>query len=444
MWPEPAQNITERCATAAGMADDAPLKIITEPEAAGIFALDAMCREWLVEIGDTFVICDAGGGTVDLISYTISQLKPSPVLDEAAPGVGKLYGSSFLDRNFNDWLLNKFAGYHRWTDDYHESAMLHWESEIKREFSGDPGDTYTFRVMGLPDDPARSIRSGVLEMTLAEVKSIFDPIIDKIVGLVKDQITQAKIKSSRDVKTVLLAGGFGSNAYLKARIKNAVGHGIEVKKMPNSTTAIVRGALIRGLADVPQMAANVPRPTIVRARFATSHIGTIALERYNPMEHGIGRKTVSGGLHGGKRIEVMRWLLHKNAVIEDDKGFDFPFVFDQAVSDVEQKGGKIDQLNLQIYYCQDDERPKFPDVGGTCKPLVTLPADFNQIPKRFLIKQPAADGQLWYKIPFMIVRTCRLANVHFDLVHLQENEDGTIIRKTYGSVKADPLSRMTT
>lgn len=62
MWPEPAQNITQRCATRAGMAPTRPLRIITEPEAAGIFALDSMCREWEVAEGDTFVICDAGGG----------------------------------------------------------------------------------------------------------------------------------------------------------------------------------------------------------------------------------------------------------------------------------------------------------------------------------------------------------------------------------------------
>lgn len=62
MWPEPAQNITERCAKEAGMAPTKPLKIITEPEAAGIYALDSMCREWDVSEGDVFVICDAGGG----------------------------------------------------------------------------------------------------------------------------------------------------------------------------------------------------------------------------------------------------------------------------------------------------------------------------------------------------------------------------------------------
>lgn len=279
-------------------------------------------------------------------------------MDEAVPGVGKLCGSSFLDRRFDNWLANKFVGYNKWTDDYHADAMDRWESEIKRNFSGDPEDTYVLPARGLPNSPSRSIRNGVLEMTLAEVTAIFEPIISKIVGLVKDQITAAKAKS-KDVKAVLLAGGFGSNVYLKLRIKEAVGPSIDVRKMKDrwvamreppfrglggmanirrSTTAIVQGALIQGLADHSTAAQNIPRPTIVRTRFAPSHIGTIALEQYDPEVHGIGCKTYvdypfttkavilslahktkridisgrePGGIDGGKRVEVMRWLLDK-------------------------------------------------------------------------------------------------------------------------------------
>lgn len=309
--------------------------------------------------------------TVDLISYSIGQLKPSPILDEAAPGVGKLYGSSFLDRRFDEWLANRFVGYHSWSDAYHESALHHWESEVKREFCGDPNDTYTFRVLGLPDDTSRGIRRGFFEMTLPEVKAIFDPIVTKIVELVNDQINAAKEKQKRDVKAVLLAGGFGSNAYLKAKIEEAVsGRGIKVQKISNkyvtaiylypfgktwkadelcySTTAIVRGALIRGLVDNLSLAPNVPRPTIVRSRFAKSHIGTIALDNYSLSKHGKGHRLyvlphmlpskmrpcvslflraicclldfaillklscrIPGGVGGGDRIEVMRWLLDK-------------------------------------------------------------------------------------------------------------------------------------
>lgn len=39
--------------------------------------------------GDTFVVCDAGGGTVDLISYTAVKIEPSLEAKEAAPGTGR-------------------------------------------------------------------------------------------------------------------------------------------------------------------------------------------------------------------------------------------------------------------------------------------------------------------------------------------------------------------
>jgi hypothetical protein len=40
------------------------------------------------QIGDAFVICDAGGGTVDLISYEIVNLTPKLELKELVPGKG--------------------------------------------------------------------------------------------------------------------------------------------------------------------------------------------------------------------------------------------------------------------------------------------------------------------------------------------------------------------
>lgn len=62
VWPEAAQNATRRYAEMAGMASMEPVQIITEPEAAGIYALEIMSREMGLSVGDTFIICDAGGG----------------------------------------------------------------------------------------------------------------------------------------------------------------------------------------------------------------------------------------------------------------------------------------------------------------------------------------------------------------------------------------------
>lgn len=80
--------------------------MIKEPEAAAMYTLHTLqdraltvrhsnpkltgTLSYFKQVGDAFVICDAGGGTVDLISYEITQLKPTLELKELVPGKGKI------------------------------------------------------------------------------------------------------------------------------------------------------------------------------------------------------------------------------------------------------------------------------------------------------------------------------------------------------------------
>ena len=61
IWSDTAKNTTLLCAEAAGMGDRDNIRIISEPEAAGIYALKTM-RSLNLAVDDTFIICDAGGG----------------------------------------------------------------------------------------------------------------------------------------------------------------------------------------------------------------------------------------------------------------------------------------------------------------------------------------------------------------------------------------------
>ena len=97
------------------------LQIISEPEAAATYALDALDPHDL-KVDDTFVLCDAGGGTVDLISYTVSELRPTLKIDEAASGTGGLCGSTYLNRIFEQLLIAKFGQNDGWEDDVIEEA----------------------------------------------------------------------------------------------------------------------------------------------------------------------------------------------------------------------------------------------------------------------------------------------------------------------------------
>jgi molecular chaperone DnaK (HSP70) len=61
MWSDKAKATARSCAERAGMGDGHSLQIISEPEAAAIYAFDAMDPDD-VHVDDTFVICDVGGG----------------------------------------------------------------------------------------------------------------------------------------------------------------------------------------------------------------------------------------------------------------------------------------------------------------------------------------------------------------------------------------------
>lgn len=71
------------------------------------YTLGAIRAEGL-KVGDSFVICDAGGGTVDLISYKIVGLDPLK-LDESVGGTGELCGSVFLDERFERYMKEKLG-----------------------------------------------------------------------------------------------------------------------------------------------------------------------------------------------------------------------------------------------------------------------------------------------------------------------------------------------
>lgn len=139
VWSDSAQAKTRACAAAAGMGKN--LQIISEPEAAAIYALHAMDPH-SIRVGDTFVLCDAGGGTVDLISYTVTELKPILKVTEAAMGSGRLCGSTFLNRIFQKFLVDKLSLNEEWDEEVVEDAMKRFDLVTKKAFRGGASEEF--------------------------------------------------------------------------------------------------------------------------------------------------------------------------------------------------------------------------------------------------------------------------------------------------------------
>ncbi|KAL8719795.1 MAG: hypothetical protein Q9225_003230 [Loekoesia sp. 1 TL-2023] len=252
IWSDRAQALTRRCAEQAGMGIGSDLHVITEPEAAAMYALDAMDPH-NIKVGDTFVLCDAGGGTVDLITYKVSALKPVLRIVEAAPGSGSLCGSTFLNRIFQKFLEDRLGNDPNWDEDVLEEAMKRFEVTVKRSFNGNPDEEYQIPLPGLSDNIANGVHRGRLCLTGSDVSNIFKPVIREVIKLVNGQIDATEAH----VKAVLLVGGFGQSSYLRDRIRQAVTkRGVEVMQSPNGSIKL--SSFITPVTEIMQLDSRGP------------------------------------------------------------------------------------------------------------------------------------------------------------------------------------------
>lgn len=71
---------------AAELAGIKPVTVVKEPEAAALYSIKTL--DFSIKDNDAFVVCDAGGGTVDLISYEVMATLPQLKVKELVPGTG--------------------------------------------------------------------------------------------------------------------------------------------------------------------------------------------------------------------------------------------------------------------------------------------------------------------------------------------------------------------
>ena len=132
------------------------LELVLEPEAACI-ACEAEYPA--LEDGDTFMMLDCGGGTVDITMHRVAQKSPL-LLDEMRSPSGGPWGSTFIDAEFERFvekligeeLFRRFKPSSPWVE-----MMRAWEA-VKVSFS--PGEV-------LSGDTTKAINmSGVMEVML--------------------------------------------------------------------------------------------------------------------------------------------------------------------------------------------------------------------------------------------------------------------------------------
>lgn len=298
VWSDAAKNATLQAAERAGMGSRHELKLISEPEAAAVYTLKTVQPSGL-KLGDNYIVCDAGGGTVDLIAYRITQLYPLRV-EESAVGTGGLCGSAFLNYRFEDHVRTRIGAerYNNMREKKPKTwqmGLRYFEEFVKRNFNEEEHSEVNVPFPGLPDDEKAGLDSGFLIMTAAQVKEIFEPVISQVLELVEGQV-EAITSRSGIVAGIILVGGFGQSNYLYTRLKqqfnasppppyseqpthahaNLPQHSVEVLQPLHAWTAVVRGAVVRGIEG-----------SMVEKRRSRFHYGTSYATVYDEAKHPI-------------------------------------------------------------------------------------------------------------------------------------------------------------
>lgn len=192
IWNDAAKAATRSAAIQAGFLrdeNDNRLTLITEPEAAAMFCSKTGLLN--IKMHDAVLIVDCGGGTVDLIAYEVEEEQPFSVA-ECTTGSGDSCGSTALNRNFSNILRAKIRKMKlpdgsRTAGRVYAKCIMDFENRIKADFRNN-GQKWAVDVGIEAEFPEAGIEEGYMTFTNEEILQCFEPVVNRILELVRNQI----------------------------------------------------------------------------------------------------------------------------------------------------------------------------------------------------------------------------------------------------------------
>ncbi|KAG4270793.1 hypothetical protein FPRO04_02774 [Fusarium proliferatum] len=357
IWSPKAKQSTEQAAAMAGFCGNQRIQLISEPEAAALYTLKTLSPSTL-QVGRKFVVCDAGGGTVDLISYQVTKIGRVEV-KEVTEGTGGKCGSSMLNMRFRRHL-KQTHGDKYWTDERLVIALSEFES-FKKTFSP-KGEPLTLKV-----DPSLGLRRNRYTMTQDDMKTkIFEPIMKDVVCLIKEQIKMA----GDGVAAVIMVGGFGQSRYLKSRVRDAISSRTDVLQPESGWTAVVKGAAMHGLSRYQpagtrvEVASRIARRSYEKRSYTFFQANLVAdgYRFWSEKE----QETV---------VSEMCWFIQKGESYPEGKPSRIEYQCDLPVM-----LGHVPQTEIDIYSNNNDGKAPV-HLDETTQHIGTLSLDLRKIPE---------------------------------------------------------------
>ncbi|KZP16328.1 hypothetical protein FIBSPDRAFT_794591 [Athelia psychrophila] len=363
-WEGSQQNRMRQAAIKAGLVDamgGQRVQFVTEAEAAVLYAADmGSVNDWLVQDGH-LILCDSGGGTIDISSYKITNTNPLQ-LEESAASRCYLAGAIFVTEAAKTYLKDRLKGTEWDNDDAIGKAVANFERSAKRKFEG-PETTSWIQLDGYKSLPRLNIVRGKMKIPGEDMALLYKGSLECI----KKGLEIAFENGPRMADKIILVGGLASSPYVHGElVKWGHEHGIPVSRPDGPMTkAVANGALAWHVDNT------------VACRFAKNYYGVSAARAFDPANKEHARRASYIGLDGIIRIPGT-WsnIVKKNVKIEASNEFIETYITNVGVA------AQTMQHNVEVLvYRRAIDPPAF----------VTLPGKGDYLPGFEVICTVQAD-----------------------------------------------------
>ncbi|RGP70175.1 heat shock 70 kda 12b [Fusarium longipes] len=396
IWPHYVRPRMLEAMKIAGLFDltmdgNTSYSFISEPEAAALACLRENAGRSTLEVGDHFIVCDAGGGTVDIITYKIEKLNPLTI-SESVKGDGGLCGGIFLDEKFLNLLRNTIpketqkklareAGQRIVKDDWEagiKTALCKASSkyDIHLIYKG-PVNSQFFR-------PSFSLEADEIR------EKVYNPVIDEIKQLIATQIKQVEELYKKPPKFVFLVGGFGRSKYLYECLGDTFGRKLDIiqKRGTDPWSAVLRGAVLHGLSKAG-LADSIT--AVVDSRISRHNYGTVFNDcPFDMNKHDIRDREYCPYDKDWIAVDQTEWYIGIGDIVSTYAPISFPCY--QALIDSGQG------LQIEIVTSDSVEPPARKDGSVKTLCVITIPLDYQIWTK--LRKEVSDDGKVFRRISY--------------------------------------------
>ncbi|KAF8597354.1 hypothetical protein BDV93DRAFT_499702 [Ceratobasidium sp. AG-I] len=364
------------------------ISFVPEAEASVQFCLNSEPLVSSLQAGMKFIVCDAGGSTVDTTVYAIVELVPMLKLKEVKSSACIQAGSIFVDQAAESFIRSRLEGKELDEEDieaYVKDGMEHFTNIVKPNFTGaEPVLDIKIGKRRL-NIPSINVQGGRMKLAGNIVRSFFDVCVEQI--LASAALQAEGVRSP----FVFLVGGFGDSPYLRSALKNSrwLSGRLTTSNSPGAK-AVADGATIWAVA----------RSVVSRAtRYSYGIEARVSFEESNKLHHG--RRKVF--LPSGRLVVDHGWseIIPKDTVLSYDSCLREIYTIEEYTSTPTRPDVKV-----ILYSSAHSPPPPFMrDKKGVFysgfQPLCTVKANLPDA-RSLLVKQHSSiTGSYWvlsYKV----------------------------------------------